>query len=232
MARVEVHAGLAAIAYPNSLVDFHAATDAWSRVCWPLGMTTILPVTRVTGRASSRPAILRSRSGLRKRRGELRGGREGSRSARRQAARPTRAGTQKCFKCESFSPQSSATGRRHGDGVRGVSQASGGTYQGSITFLLSLWAGAEHRSWPRGGFVLNPRRSRLPEIPAEAGAVGAVSRGERACSLPVTRTRVRAGVAPRGCPVREGVERVVSVFLRDGVDESRPSTSTATRRWG
>ena len=101
-----------------------------------------------------------------------------------------------------------------------------------ITFLLSLWAGAEHRSWPRGGFVLNPRRSRLPEIPAEAGAVGAVSRGERACSLPVTRTRVRAGVAPRGCPVREGVERVVSVYLRDGVDESRPSTSTATRRWG
>ena len=148
------------------------------------------------------------------------------------AARPTRAGIQKCFKCESFSPQSSATGRRHGDGVRGVSQASGGTYQGSITFLLSLWAGAEHRSWPRGGFVLNPRRSRLPEIPAEAGAVGAVSRGERACSLPVTRTRVRAGVAPRGCPVREGVERVVSVYLRDGVDESRPSTSTATRRWG
>ena len=58
-----------------------------------------------------------------------------------------------------------------------------------ITFLLSLWAGAEHRSWPRGGFLLNPRRSRLPEIPAEAGAVGAVSRGERACSLPVTRTR-------------------------------------------
>ena len=65
----------------NSLVDFHAATDAWSRVCWPLGMTTILPVTRVTGRASSRPAIVRSRSGLRKRRGELREGREGSRSA-------------------------------------------------------------------------------------------------------------------------------------------------------
>ena len=101
-----------------------------------------------------------------------------------------------------------------------------------ITFLLSLWAGAEHRSWPRGGFLLNPRRSRLPGIPAEAGAVGAVSRGERACSLPVTRTRVRAGVAPRGCPVREGVERVVSVYLRDGVDESRPSTSTAKRRWG
>ena len=148
----------------------------------------------------------------------------------RRSAAP--AGIHKCFKCKSFSPQSSATGRRHGDGVRGVSQASGGTYQGSITFLLSLWAGAEHRSWPRGGFVLNPRRSRLPEIPAEAGAVGAVSRGERACSLPVTRTRVRAGVAPRGCPVREGVERVVSVYLRDGVDESRPSTSTATRRWG
>ena len=59
-----------------------------------------------------------------------------------------------------------------------------------------------------------------------------MSRGERACSLPVTRTRVRAGVAPRGCPVREGVERVVSVYLRDGVDESRPSTSTATRRGG
>ena len=73
MARVEVHAGLAAIEYPNSLVDVHAATDAWSRVCWPLGMTTILPVTRVTGRASSRPAIVRSRSGLRERRGELRG---------------------------------------------------------------------------------------------------------------------------------------------------------------
>ena len=72
--------------------------------------------------------------------------------------------------------------------------------------------------------MLNPRRSRLPGIPAEAGAVGAVSRGERACSLPVTRTRVRAGVAPRGCPVREGVERVVSVFLRDGVDASRPSS--------
>ena len=144
MARVEVHAGLAAIAYPNSLVDFHAATDAWSRVCWPLGMTTILPVTRVTGRASSRPAILRSRSGLRKRRGELRGGREGSRSARRQAARPTRAGTQKCFKCESFSPQSSATGRRHGDGVRGVSQAWGGTYQGRyhVSALSLGWSGA------------------------------------------------------------------------------------------
>ena len=73
MARVEVHAGLAAIEYPNSLVDVHAATDAWSRVCWPLGMTTILPVTRVTGRASSRPAIVRSRSGLRERRSELRG---------------------------------------------------------------------------------------------------------------------------------------------------------------
>ena len=27
-----------------------------------------------------------------------------------------------------------------------------------------------------------------------------------------------------GCPVRDGVKRVVSIFLRDGVDESRPST--------
>ena len=192
MARVEVHAGLAAIAYPNSLVDFHAATDAWSRVCWPLGMTTILPVTRVTGRASSRPAIVRSRSGLRERRGlsELREGREGSRSARRQAwlgppgrgyrsasnanlsrrSRPRRA-VVTATACAGF--------RRH----RGVHTKVG------ITFLLSLWAGAEHRSWPRGGFLLNPRRSRLPGIPAEAGAVGAVSRGERACSLPVTRTR-------------------------------------------
>ena len=57
MARVEVHAGLAAIEYPNSLVDFHAATDARDgpRLSLLGHLAFKVRAARKAGRAPGRP---------------------------------------------------------------------------------------------------------------------------------------------------------------------------------